>query len=89
MKLNGEDLTWTESFKHLGNIITTDQKDDLDIQCKRGNFYQSVNGLCAKFKGMLLDSDIAGRLFQTYCCSFYGSQLWDMSRTSFKDICTA
>ena len=29
------------------------------------------------------------QLFQIYCCSFYGSQLWNLSRPSFNDKCTA
>ena len=58
-------------------------------QLKRGDFYRSVNGLCYKFKGTLLNSDVASRLFQTYCCSFYGSQAWNLSSSSFEFICTA
>ena len=41
--LEGKMLEWTATFKHLGNVITADQKDDSDIQLK------SVNGLCYKF----------------------------------------
>ena len=87
--LDGKMLEWTDTFKHLGNVITVDQKDDSDIQLKRGNFYRSVNGLCYKFKGTLVNSDVASRLFQTYCCSFYGSQAWNLSSSSFEFICTA
>ena len=87
--LGREKLRWVDSFKHLGNIVTPDLKDDLDIQLKRGTFFRSVNGLCAKFKGVLISNDVASKLFQTYCCSFYGSQLWNLSSSSFNDICTA
>ena len=87
--LNGKILEWTDTFKHLGNVITADQKDDSDIQLKRGHPYRSVDGLCYKFKGTLLNSDVATRLFQTYCCSFYGSQAWNLSSSSFEFICTA
>ena len=87
--LNGTMLEWTDTLKHLGNAITADQKDDSDIQLKRGHFYRSVNGLCYKFKGTLLNSDVATRLFQTYCCSFYGSPAWNLSSSSFEFICTA
>ena len=83
--LNGKMLEWTGTFKHL----TADQKADSDIQLKRGHFYRSVNGLCYKFKGTLLNSDVATRLFQTCCCSFYGSQAWILSSSSFELICTA
>ena len=87
--LNGKILEWTDNFKHLGNVITADQKDDSDIQLKRGPFYRSVDGLCYKFKGTLLKSDVVTGLFQTYCCYFYGSQAWNLSSSSFEFICTA
>ena len=72
--LNGKMLEWTETFKHLGNVITVDQKVDSDIQVKRGQFYRSVNGLCYKFKGTLLNKYVATRLFQTYCFLFAGAK---------------
>ena len=69
---NGEKREWTDNFKHLGYVMNTYQEDDSDIQLKCGHFYRSVNGLCCKFKSVLLNSDVATRLFQTYCCSFHG-----------------
>jgi len=76
--LSGEKLSWCNQVKHLGNILSYNLKDDHDIQLKRGYFYGSVNTLCAKFKCVLNDIDIASKLFQSYCCAFYGSQLWDL-----------
>ena len=64
--MNSKMLEWTDTFKHLGYVITAAQKDYSDIQLKHGNFYRSVNGLCYKFKGTLLNSGAASRLFQTY-----------------------
>ena len=87
--LNGEKLECTDTFKHLGNIITTDQKDDSDIQLKCGHFYRSVTGLCCKFKCVLLNNDVAERPFPAYCCSVYGSQIWNLSNSIFEYICTA
>ena len=82
-------LEWTDTFKHLGNVITSDQKDDSNIRLKRGYFYKSVGGLCCEFKGTLLNSDVAARLSLTYCCSLYGNQAWNLSSSSFEFICTA
>ena len=64
-------------------------KYDSDIQLKRGYFYWYVKGLCCKFKGTLLNSNIATKLFQTYCCSFYGSLSGNLSNSTFEYICTA
>ena len=86
--LDGEKLKWVNCARHLGNLITWNLKDD-DIQLKRGYFYGSVNNLCAKFKGILNNPDVASKLFYAHCCSFYGSQQWDLSSKSFDDICTA
>ena len=76
-------LEWTDTFKHLGNVITADQKGESDIQLKCVNFCRSVNGLCYNFKGTPLNSDVASRLFQTYCCYFYGNQAGNLSSSSF------
>ena len=56
---------------------------------KRGHFYGFVNTLCAKFKCVLGDADLATKLFMSYCCSFYGSQLWDLSSIWFDAVCVA
>ena len=62
---------------------------EIHIQFKRVNFFRSVNGLCAKFKSVLISINVVSKLFQTYFSSFYGSQLWNLSSSSFNDICTA
>ena len=87
--LDGEKLKWVNCVRHLGNLITWNLKDDDDIQLKRWYFYGSVNNLYAKFKGILNNPDVASKLFYAHCCSFYGSQQWDLSSKSFDDICTA
>ena len=29
------------------------------------------------------------RLFKTYCCTFYGSQMWQINRQSINSVCTS
>ena len=41
------------------------------------------------FKGILNNPEVASKLFYAHCCSFYGSQQWDLSSKSFDNICTA
>ena len=86
--LDGGKLKWVNCARHLANLITWNLKDDDDIQLKRGYFYGSVNNLCAKFKVILNNPDVASKLVYALCCSFYGSQQWDFSSKSFDDICT-
>ena len=77
-------LQWVKNARHLGNIVTSQLKDDMDIQ-----FYGAVNSLCAKFRGILQDINVASKLFYSYCCSFYGCQLWDLSSNYIEDIYVA
>ena len=74
--LNGIKLSWHKKVKHLGNIVTHDLKDDEDITYKRGVFISQVNKLKCKF--CTIHSTLRGRLLQTYCCSWYGCQTWDL-----------
>ena len=73
--LSGEKLHWSNHVKHLGNTLSHNLNDEIDVQVKRGHFYGFVNTLCAKFKCVLGDLNLATKLFMSYCCSFYGSQL--------------
>ena len=78
--LNGNKLTWNKKVKHLGNIVTHALKDTDDIKFKKGVFISQVNKLKCKF--CTVESTLRGRLLQTYCCSWYGCQTWDLSSRS-------
>ena len=75
--LNGTNLTWEKKVKHLGNIVTHDLRDSDDINLKKGVFVSQVNKLKCKF--CTVQGTLRGRLLQTYCCSWYGCQTWDLS----------
>lgn len=74
--LNGTPVKWKRIIKHLGNIITCDLNDNDDIIFKKGNFISQVNKLNNKFT--LVSSLVKANLLQTYCCSWYGCQTWDI-----------
>ena len=78
--LNSVKLSWHKKVKHLGNLVTHDLKDDDDVNFKRGVFISQVNKLKCKFD--TIDSSLRGRLLQTYCCSWYGCQTWDLATGS-------
>ena len=64
--LSGEKLHWSNHVKHLGNTLSHNLSDEIDVQVKRGHFYGFVNTLCAKFKCVLGDLDLATKLFMSY-----------------------
>ena len=48
-------------------------------------FIGSVNKLIDNFGN--LQKDLIAKLFRSYCCSFYGSQAWQIVSTDYKRIC--
>ena len=74
--VNGEPILWKSQIRHLGNFITHDLSDLNDITYKKGVFISQVNRLNARFP--FVSSGVKGHLLQTYCCSFYGCQTWDL-----------
>ena len=79
-------IIWVDSVRHLGNFINSDLTDATDCRMKCSSFIGSVNKLRAQFGH--LQPNIKGKLFNSYCCSFYGSPLWDFNSSSFKKVTT-
>ena len=69
-------ILWKSQIRHLGNFITHDLSDLNDITYKKGVFISQVKRLNARFP--FVSSGVKGHLLQTYCCSFYGCQTWDL-----------
>ena len=81
--LNGNVLKWKKKVRHLGNIVKYDLCDYDDIMFKKGVFISQVNKLNIKFDSV--SSSLRGKLFQTYCCSWYGCQTWECN-TNLTDL---
>ncbi len=74
--LNGQMLRWEANVMHVGNIITTTLDDKDDIELNIHEYFCQVNKLFSDFQG--LRHDVLSELFNKYCNSFYGSQVWDL-----------
>ena len=74
LNLNGQPITWVREVKHLGNIVTSDLTEARDCARKRSIFIGTVTKLSGSYGKM--QSNFLCKLFQIYCCSFYGSELW-------------
>ena len=84
--LNDTQLEWVSEVNHLGHYINAELTDKSDCLKKRGHFIGSVNKLVGNYSH--IGTNYMSHLFKNYCCSFYGSQLWDFSSNGFNDICT-
>ena len=84
--LNGSIVKWVDCVKHLGNIVNNRLKNDDDCSLKKSIFIGNVNQLMGNY-GKLPPGNLC-YLFISYCCTLYGSQLWDFNSHGFKSICT-
>ena len=76
IKLNDTAVVWRTRIKHLGNILTPDLSDKCDIEYKKGVFVSQVNTMNNRMSAV--SANVKGQLLQTYCCSWYGCQTWDL-----------
>lgn len=79
-RLNGNMLTFVDSYMHLGHLITADVMDDADIWQRRNVLIGQVNKLLCHFGK--LDIITKNRLLSAYCSSHYGAELWDLDCTT-------
>ncbi len=86
-QLNGNTIDWVDNIKHLGFHLNTTLSDELDCRSKISAFIGYVNKLNVNFgqlKGKVLCT-----LFKTYCCSYYGCQMWRLGSLYFNRVCTS
>ena len=85
--LNGKIISWVEKIRHLGNYLDTTLIDEIDCRSKISAFIGYVNKLNVNFGHLRLH--VISNLFKSYCCSFYGSQMWKLDSLHFNKVCTA
>ncbi len=83
--LNDSLINWVDQVKHLGNIVSSNLRDNSDCSLKRSIFNGSVNKLFGSYGG--LQRPVLCKLFKSYCCAFYGSQLWTLDSNGFRSCC--
>ena len=74
--LDGYALPWVKQVKHLGHTLQTDNSMKIDICLKRGAYIGKVNSILQEF--YYADSSVLMKLIGSYCCSMYGSNVWDL-----------
>ena len=72
--INNNVLTNVKEYKYLGTIISSDLSERLDMDRCNNVFNKSFGFLFRKFSSV--DTDVLFSLFNSFCTSFYGSELW-------------
>ena len=85
--VDGKPVEFVKPYHHLGHIINARMDDTEDISHRRGAFIGQVNIVLCNFN--TLNSHIKYRLFQSYCTSLYGCELWCLLDDKVQGLCTA
>ena len=84
VELQGTALTWTDHIAHLGHILCSSLDDSMDIDKRKRDFCSQANYFFAYFHH--LSPALKSGLFQTYCQSFYGSQIWNLQNAAIESF---
>jgi len=74
LKLNNVELKYVDKFKHLGYVISNDERDDKDILREVRGLFTRASILARRFG--LCSMAVNAILFKLFCMSFYGMVLW-------------
>ena len=86
--IGGNKTDCVTRWSHLGHVINTQLIDDDDIVARKSQLIGQINSLICNFSK--LDPLTRNRLFQAYCTSFYGCQIWDLCNTKLvEEFCIA
>jgi len=80
-------IEFVDKWPHLGHIITK-ECTDTDLIRNR-NLIGQINRFLYNFRKVIQTCQTKTRLVKTYCTSFYGAELWDLSRSNIESICIA
>jgi hypothetical protein len=72
--LNGNALTYVDSYMYLGHILKSNLSDNEDMMRHYRYLCTRTNMLLRKFKPCSLSIKI--KLFKSYCCTMYCAPLW-------------
>ena len=85
IRIKGELVPVCTNAIYLGNMLSTISNSDLVNEGIK-HFNISFNIFLSKFNSCKIL--VKDKLFNQYCCSFYGSQLWPLYNVDFKNVCT-
>ena len=87
--LNGNELPWVNSAKHLGNYLSTQlsyaqlaPEMSTDLRYKRAILFDSVNQVKQKFGAF--EPKLVLRLHSAFTTALYGSPLWKLESIEHK-----
>ena len=82
--VNGELVNISDNAVHLGHTISSSDRESISLTAK-SSFWKSFNSFISNFGHTY--SFIKCSLFKQFCCSFYGSPLWNLNGPGVQSLC--
>jgi hypothetical protein len=82
--VGGKLIEYVEEWPHLGHIISSKFDDGAELISKRGKLCGQINNVLCYFARR--DPITKLMLMKSYCMSFYGSVLWDLTHPAVEDV---
>jgi hypothetical protein len=82
-----QSIDFVKKWPHLGHIISDDCDDYDDLCAKKTSLIGQVNKILCTFYNV--NCLTKTKLVKSYCTSFYGAELWDLSHKGIEAICIA
>jgi len=86
LSIGGSKIEFVEKWPHLGHMISLNLSDDDDVSLRRQSLIGQINTVLCRFGR--LDTTVKNILFQAYCSSFYGSELWNLDCDKITEYCS-
>ena len=80
----GQLVDMCDSATHLGHFISSPDKKSI-VKSAKSCFWRSFN-ICMSDFGQV-SYTVKCKLFNQYCCSFYGSPMWTLKSTIVESMC--
>jgi hypothetical protein len=84
VKLNNKYLRCTPEVMHLGIKLSHNLQCINDIKARKHHFIGKTNHVLSIYKCM--HALVKCKLIDSYCCSFYGAELWDFNSSCFLEL---
>ena len=82
--VNGELVNISNNAVHLGHTISSSDRESISLTAK-SSFWKSFNSFISNFGHTYFF--IKCSLFKQFCCSFYGSPLWNLNGPGVQSLC--
>jgi len=87
LSIGGSNIEFVEKWPYLGHMISLNLiSDDDDVSLRRQSLNGQINTVLCRFGR--LDPTVKNRLFQAYCSSHYGSELWNLDSDKITEYCS-